>query len=100
MEKSFIELIREFLPSLPADQEVTADLDLVSCGLDSLGVVSLIVRIQMEYDITIADSDLVAASFSTPERLWQVVERSRAEHCVKNGVSVDPTDNEPFQCSP
>lgn len=66
-------LLRPLLPLLPADAPLTADLDLLRNGLDSLNVVELLAAIEDHYDILLADDEISARTVSTPATLWRVV---------------------------
>jgi acyl carrier protein len=78
LDAGFVNLLRQFLPDFPDDQDLAADLDLVANGLDSLETVGLVVELEQRYGIEIADSDLTLGNFSTPRQLWEIVQRSTA----------------------
>ncbi|WP_405003165.1 phosphopantetheine-binding protein [Kitasatospora purpeofusca] len=70
---TFESLIREVIPDLPVGQELTWDLDLAAVGLNSLGVVELLMRIEEVYGLLIPDEYLGFDTFATPGSLWTVV---------------------------
>lgn len=70
-------LIRQHLPFLPADEELLGDLDLREFGLDSLGVVDLLVSLESTYCIRFTDDILCMDTFATPAVLWEVLSRVR-----------------------
>ncbi|GAA0572162.1 hypothetical protein GCM10010172_65870 [Paractinoplanes ferrugineus] len=76
-DSAFEELLRQFLPLLPERNPVTADLDLVAAGLDSLGLVELLIQIEETYEIRLADELVAQETFATPDRLWSVVSQLR-----------------------
>jgi len=76
----FQALLRRHLPFLSDSDELRADLDLREYGLDSMGVVDLLVSLESEFDIQLADDALSMDTFATPGALWAVVA----------GIVVDP----------
>lgn len=52
---------------------LTADDDLFDEGLDSLGVVALVVAVEESYGIEFPDEALDRETFRTPGRLWAAV---------------------------
>jgi acyl carrier protein len=74
-DKQFEALLRNYLFFLPADEELLPDLDLRAFGLDSLGVVDLLVSLESAYDIRLADDDLSMDTFVNPIVLWNTLSR-------------------------
>jgi acyl carrier protein len=74
-DKQFEVLLRNYLFFLPADEELLPDLDLRAFGLDSLGVVDLLVSLESAYDIRLADDDLSMDTFVNPIVLWNTLSR-------------------------
>jgi acyl carrier protein len=73
--EQFEALVRSYLPFLGDDEELAADLDLRVAGLDSLGVVDLLMSLESAYDIRLADDFLSMETFSTPATLWGALSR-------------------------
>jgi acyl carrier protein len=71
--KQFEGLLREHLPFLPDDEALLPDLDLREFGLDSLGVVDLLVSLESAYSIRLADDILSMDTFATPGVLWETL---------------------------
>lgn len=69
----FETILRQYLPSLPADTEITEGLLLADNGLNSLGTVSLLVALEDGFDVVFPDELLAATMFDTPLALWQVL---------------------------
>jgi acyl carrier protein len=69
-DAQFEVLIRRYLPFLPADADIHPELDLREFGLDSLGVVDLLVSLESAYSIRFADGMLSMETFGTPGVLW------------------------------
>lgn len=69
-DEQFEILLRNYLPFLPADEELRPDHDLRGSGLDSLGVVDLLVSLESTYDIRMTDDILSMDTFATPAILW------------------------------
>jgi acyl carrier protein len=79
----FQALLRAHLPFLPADEELRPDLDLREFGLDSLGVVDLLMSLESEFDIRLTDDVLSMDTFANPGRLWAAVARIQADTISK-----------------
>lgn len=67
------EAVRRNLPLLSQDVPITDDLDLVTAGLDSLAMISLLVEVEDEFGVQIPDDRLNAATFTTPQALWSII---------------------------
>lgn len=72
-DERFEDLLREFLPFLPATHPLTEDLDLREHGLDSLGVVELLAALENGYDVRFRDEALCMRTFATPGVLWSTL---------------------------
>ena len=79
----FQALLRAHLPFLPADEELRPDLDLREFGLDSLGVVDLLMSLESEFDIRLTDDVLSMDTFASPGTLWAAVARIQADSISK-----------------
>jgi nodulation protein F len=69
-DEQFEILIRKHLPFLSADEDIHPDLNLREFGLDSLGVVDLLVSLESTYGIRLVDDALSIETFATPGVLW------------------------------
>jgi acyl carrier protein len=72
---SFEEVLRRHLTLLPPDHELTADLELAACGMDSLGAVNLLLDLEDTHAVQFPDSLLTSSTFATVASLWAVVAR-------------------------
>jgi acyl carrier protein len=68
--EQFEDLLRTHLPFLPGDEELRPELDLREFGLDSMGVVDLLVSLESEYCVHLTDDMLTMDTFATPGALW------------------------------
>jgi acyl carrier protein len=75
--EQFEGLLRAHLPFLPADEELGPELDLREFGLDSLGVVDLLVSLETEFRVRLTDDVLSMDTFATPGVLWETVDGIR-----------------------
>jgi acyl carrier protein len=75
--EKFEALVRRYLPFLEDHEEFAADLDLRGVGLDSLGVVDLLVSLESAYDTRLTDDLLSMETFSTPAALWGALSQPR-----------------------
>lgn len=73
-DERFEDLLRTHLPFLPDDQEIRPELDLREFGLDSMGVVELLVTLESEYCVRLTDELLSMATFATPGVLWATLD--------------------------
>jgi acyl carrier protein len=71
--EQFEVLLRQHLPFLPADEELLPNLDLRAFGLDSLGVIDLLVALESAYCIRVTDDILSMDTFTTPAVLWDAM---------------------------
>jgi acyl carrier protein len=76
-DKQFELMLRQYLFFLPGDEELLPDLDLREFGLDSLGVVDLLVSLESAYGIHLADDFLSMDTFATPAVLWDALSSIR-----------------------
>jgi acyl carrier protein len=72
-DEQFEALLRSHLPFLPAGEELSPDLDMREFGLDSLGVVDLLVSLESTYGLRLTDEILSMDTFSTPAVLWRAL---------------------------
>ncbi|MFB6394220.1 phosphopantetheine-binding protein [Polymorphospora lycopeni] len=80
----FEEILRSYLPLLPREAPLAADSDLIELGLDSLGMVSLLLAVEEHFSVTFPEGQLGAEMFATPGALW------RALSVVRPPDGVDP----------
>jgi nodulation protein F len=73
----FDQLLREELPLLPPGVPLSTESSLVDLGLDSLGVVALITKIEDHYGVELDDQLDDPKLFSTPEYLWSIIQELR-----------------------
>ncbi|MBP2327109.1 acyl carrier protein [Kibdelosporangium banguiense] len=73
-DSKFDELLRQYLPYLAADEELTASVPLRELGLDSLAVVELLKALEDTYDVRFEDDALTLETFETPGVLWSALD--------------------------
>jgi len=69
-DEQFEELLRRYLPFLPADEALEKDTGLRDHGLDSLGTVELLASLEGTYGVRFVDDALSMDTFNTPGVLW------------------------------
>jgi nodulation protein F len=74
-DEQFEKLLRSHLPFLEANEELTGDLNVRELGLDSLGVVDLLVSLEERYGVHFVNDDLTMETFATPSVLWATLSR-------------------------
>jgi acyl carrier protein len=77
--EKFQALLRAHLPFLPDDEELRPDLDLRDFGLDSMGVVDLLMSLEAEFEIRFADDVLSMETFANPGVLWAAMAQVQAD---------------------
>jgi acyl carrier protein len=69
----FEALLRSHLPFLDVEEELQPNLNLRELGLDSLGVVDLLVSLENTYSVRFVDDALSMDAFESPAVLWDTV---------------------------
>lgn len=70
---AFEETVRSLLPAYPADQPLLPDTSFRSIGLDSLGVMTLVMRLQQQFDVRFPPAVVAIANFESPAAAWKTV---------------------------
>ena len=70
-------LVRQLLAKRSIERAVGRDEDLAACGLSSLDMVNLMLAVESEFDVKIADRDMTPANFRTIARIDALVEKAR-----------------------
>jgi acyl carrier protein len=76
-DASFETIIRQHLPFLPASEPLRADMILREFGLDSMGIVEVLAKLERGYGIKFLDDALNMENFATPGSLWSVIAECR-----------------------
>jgi acyl carrier protein len=76
-DNQFEELLRQYLPFLSADEQLTADTPLREFGLDSLAMVELLASLESTYDVRFEDDALTLDTFETPGVLWKALSNTQ-----------------------
>lgn len=74
-DEQFESILRPRLPLLPADEPLTADLDLRAYGLDSIGVVDLLVALENAYNVRLPEEEASMEAFATAGVLWRTLSK-------------------------
>ncbi|EMF01999.1 acyl carrier protein [Streptomyces mobaraensis NBRC 13819 = DSM 40847] len=69
----FEQVLRRNLPDLPAEDALLPEADLMDLGLDSMGMISLLMDLETEYGVRIPESELTFEAFASVAGLWAVV---------------------------
>jgi acyl carrier protein len=76
-DEKFEGLVRQHLPFLPSDDLLDEDLNLPDFGLDSMGTVELLAKLERTYGVRFVDDSLKMENFATPRLLWTTLEQVR-----------------------
>ncbi|MFP3992321.1 acyl carrier protein [Streptomyces sp. E11-3] len=74
-DQQFEETLREYLPFLAADEQLSPDTNMRDMGLDSLGTVELMGSLENTYDVRFVDDALNLDTFATPAVLWEALSK-------------------------
>jgi acyl carrier protein len=69
----FEQILREVLPAPAADEPVPADRSLTELGLDSISIVSLIIRVEADFGVELDERLDDRRLFSSAAYLWGVI---------------------------
>jgi len=72
-DSRFESILRRHLKYLSAEQVLEPDSSLHTLGLDSMRSVELLFDLEDGYAVTLPDESLTAATFATPQTLYDVV---------------------------
>ncbi|MFC3999728.1 phosphopantetheine-binding protein [Nocardiopsis sediminis] len=72
-DEQFESILREHLPFLPADEEIRKDLSLMEAGLDSMGIVELLSKLEAAYEVRFQDEALALETFESAGTLWSTL---------------------------
>jgi acyl carrier protein len=70
MEEELIELVREVLDT---EEALTPQSDLFAAGLDSMGIMQLLLAIEDHFGVAMDPADLSRENFSTAEKIAALV---------------------------
>ncbi|HEX5543565.1 MAG TPA: acyl carrier protein [Micromonospora sp.] len=71
----FESLLRQFLPFLAPGETLSGDTELRDIGLDSMGAVELLAKLESTYQVRFRDDALDLRNFATPAVLWSTLNR-------------------------
>jgi acyl carrier protein len=87
--EKFEVMLRMHLPFLSDDEKLSPEHDLREFGLDSMGVVDLLVSLESEYSVRLTDDLLSMETFATPGALWAALtEIQQSEECRPAVISI------------
>ena len=75
INESIIVKLKTLFEGMDISGEFTYETQLVDLGLDSLQILELVVNIENEFDIAIADEDLDGDNFQSIKTLINLIER-------------------------
>jgi len=70
-----LRLVEQLLPDLPGPRIVSAEAVLTDLGLSSIKMVSLMLEVEAEFDITIPQSDITPENFRSVSSMEALVAR-------------------------
>ncbi|MET9448441.1 acyl carrier protein [Streptomyces cinerochromogenes] len=76
--EKFEAILRSHLPFLPAGEPLAEDLELRDFGLDSMGMVEVLARLEKEFGTRFVDDAMNMSNFATPRTLWETLTRMTA----------------------
>ncbi|MGW5442841.1 acyl carrier protein [Streptomyces asiaticus] len=76
--EKFEAIMRSHLPLLPADEPLAENLELRDFGLDSMGMVEVLAKLEKEFSTRFLDDAMNISNFATPLTLWETLTRITA----------------------
>ncbi|PSK81160.1 phosphopantetheine binding protein [Murinocardiopsis flavida] len=76
-DDSFESTVRQYLPLFSAEEEIREDTNLLDAGLDSMGIVELLAKIEADYGVRFQDDALTLETFQTAGSLWRTLSALR-----------------------
>lgn len=72
-DQQFEDILRRALPYIEPGEHIAADMQLADYGLDSLGIVDLLMHLESTYGVQFRDESLTRETFATPAGLWSTL---------------------------
>lgn len=66
-------ILQEHARFIAVGANIQSNMTLASLGIDSLGIIELIVKIEDEFDLEIPPEQVTPDTFSTPDSIWQLL---------------------------
>lgn len=79
-DEQFEEIVRGYLPFLPAAEPLRPDLLLRDYGLDSVSTVELLAALESGYGVRFSGDAMSMENFATPETVWRTLGSTLAAH--------------------
>lgn len=73
--KQFEDLVLTYLPGIGPGQPLEPDKPMTLAGFDSVGMVSLMTDLEVEFDFAFPEEEVTAQTFYSAGSLWEVVAR-------------------------
>jgi acyl carrier protein len=73
-DQRFDSILREHMPHVPVDYVISPDEQMVSLGVTSMLLLSLMLTLEKEYEIQFPMDALTEDSFRSPSSIWLAVE--------------------------
>ncbi|AEV87127.1 hypothetical protein ACWT_6110 [Actinoplanes sp. SE50] len=78
LDPSFVRLLQRSLGGAAEAEPLHPDADLRALGLDSMGIIGLLVDLEEEFGVSFPDHALTFATFATPRTLWSALAELRS----------------------
>jgi acyl carrier protein len=66
-------ILRVHARFIPADSDINPEMSLESLGVDSIGMIELILQIETEFDLEIPAEQITPETFATPASIWRLL---------------------------
>ncbi|QNA76768.1 acyl carrier protein [Streptomyces sp. So13.3] len=76
-DKAFDEILRSSLPLLKQDEALLPSTPLSEYGLDSMGMMQLIARLETSHRVTFPPGTMPSSAFANPGVLWGMVQAAQ-----------------------
>jgi acyl carrier protein len=73
MAQNLEKILRTHARFIPNNADISSDMSLASLGIDSLGIIDLVVKLEGEFDLEIPPEHITPETFATPASIWKLL---------------------------
>jgi len=73
MAQSLEKVLRMHARFISNGADIGPDMSLASLGIDSLGMIELVVKLEGEFDLEIPPEQITPETFATPASIWKLL---------------------------